>query len=76
MAKERLQSPYLHDAMFYPSDSRQHAASMLDYLRSKAMKLAKADSEDEVEEITDKIMNKYMPYVALLETATEVLTTT
>lgn len=41
---------------------------MLDYLRSKAMKLAKADSEDEVEEITDEIMNKYMPYVALLET--------
>ena len=41
---------------------------MLDYLRSKAIKLAKADSEDEVEEITDEIMNKYMPYVALLET--------
>ena len=41
---------------------------MLDYLRSKAIELAKADSEDEVEEITDKIMNKYMPYVALLGT--------
>ena len=44
----------LHDAIFHPSDSRQHAASMLDYLRSKAIELAKANSEDEVEEITKK----------------------
>ena len=58
----------IHEAIFHPSDSRYHAASMLDYLRSKAKIIASDDYKEFDEEINKDIIRNYMPYVTLLET--------
>ena len=62
----------LHDAIFNPSTSRHHAASMVGYIREKAKSTAEEIKKNalpgEVIEITGEFIKTCMPFVVLLET--------